>query len=300
MIYTITLNPSLDYIASCEDFKLGQTNRTSSEVIFPGGKGINVSIVLANLGDDNTALGFLAGFTGNHIEKELQKMGINSKMIKLKEGISRINLKLRSKEETELNGLGPAIDDDELNELYELLNELKSDDVLVLAGSIPASLPTSLYQNIMERLNGKGIRIIVDATKDLLVNVLKEKPFLIKPNIHELAEIFNVKINDINDALPYAQTLKDMGAVNVIVSMGKDGAFMIDEDRKVYKMPAPKGKLVNSVGAGDSLVAGFIHQYLKTNNYEEAFRYGVCTGSASAFSMNLATKEEVERLYRGE
>lgn len=300
MIYTITLNPSLDYIASCEEFKLGETNRTTSEIIFPGGKGINVSIVLANLGDDNTALGFLAGFTGDQIEKELLDIGIQSKMIKLKEGISRINLKLKSKEETELNGLGPAMDEEDLNKLYEQLSELKSDDVLILAGSIPSSLPSSLYQNIMERLKGRNIRIVVDATKDLLLNVLKEKPFLIKPNIHELAEMFGVRIDSFFDALPYAKKLKEMGAVNVIISMGKDGAFMIDENSNIHQMAAPKGKLVNSVGAGDSLVAGFIHQYLKTHDYEDAFHYGVCTGSASAFSMNLATKEEVERLYKGE
>ena len=298
MIYTVTLNPSLDYIAECKDFTLGATNRTSSEIIYPGGKGINVSIVLSNLGDRTTALGFLAGFTGEHIDSLIKDMGISSRMIRLNEGMSRINLKLKSKEETELNGMGPKISIIDIARLYQKLESITEDDILVLAGSIPPSVSEGLYSDIMERLKETKIKIVVDATKDLLMNVLDKKPFLIKPNIHELGELFNVKLDSADEALPYALKLKEMGAVNVIISMGKDGAMMVDEYGKSYTMNSPEGKLVNSVGAGDSLVAGFLHKYLETGNYEEAFRYGVCTGSASAFSSALATKEEVEKLYR--
>ena len=298
MIYTVTLNPSLDYIAECKDFTLGATNRTSSEIIYPGGKGINVSIVLSNLGDRTTALGFLAGFTGEHIDSLIKDMGISSRMIRLDEGMSRINLKLKSKEETELNGMGPKISIIDIARLYQKLESITEDDILVLAGSIPPSVSEGLYSDIMERLKETKIKIVVDATKDLLMNVLDKKPFLIKPNIHELGELFNVKLDSADAALPYALKLKEMGAVNVIISMGKDGAMMVDEYGKSYTMNSPEGKLVNSVGAGDSLVAGFLHKYLETGNYEEAFRYGVCTGSASAFSSALATKEEVEKLYR--
>ena len=298
MIYTVTLNPSLDYIAECKDFTLGATNRTSSEIIYPGGKGINVSIVLSNLGDRTTALGFLAGFTGEHIDSLIKDMGIGSRMIRLKEGMSRINLKLKSKEETELNGMGPNISIIDIARLYQKLESITEDDILVLAGSIPPSVSEGLYSDIMERLKETKIKIVVDATKDLLMNVLDKKPFLIKPNIHELGELFNVKLDSADEALPYALKLKEMGAVNVIISMGKDGAMMVDEYGNSYTMNSPEGKLVNSVGAGDSLVAGFLHKYLETGNYEEAFRYGVCTGSASAFSSALATKEEVEKLYK--
>ena len=298
MIYTVTLNPSLDYIAECKDFTLGATNRTSSEIIYPGGKGINVSNVLSNLGDRTTALGFLAGFTGEHIDSLIKDMGISSRMIRLDEGMSRINLKLKSKEETELNGMGPNISIIDIARLYQKLESITEDDILVLAGSIPPSVSEGLYSDIMERLKEKKIKIVVDATKDLLMNVLDKKPFLIKPNIHELGELFNVKLDSADETLPYALKLKEMGAVNVIISMGKDGAMMVDEYGNSYTMNSPEGKLVNSVGAGDSLVAGFLHKYLETGNYEEAFRYGVCTGSASAFSSALATKEEVEKLYR--
>ena len=298
MIYTVTLNPSLDYIAECKDFTLGATNRTSSEIIYPGGKGINVSIVLSNLGDRTTALGFLAGFTGEHIDSLIKDMGISSRMIRLDKGMSRINLKLKSKEETELNGMGPNISIIDIARLYQKLESITEDDILVLAGSIPPSVSEGLYSDIMERLKEKKIKIVVDATKDLLMNVLDKKPFLIKPNIHELGELFNVKLDSADETLPYALKLKEMGAVNVIISMGKDGAMMVDEYGNSYTMNSPEGKLVNSVGAGDSLVAGFLHKYLETGNYEEAFRYGVCTGSASAFSSALATKEEVEKLYK--
>lgn len=298
MIYTVTLNPSLDYLVTCENFTLGQTNRTSSETIYPGGKGINVSIVLSNLGNQTTALGFLAGFTGAHIEKLIKEMHVTSKMINLDEGMSRINLKLKSSSETELNGLGPHIKTADIQKLYAIIDQINEDDSLVLAGSIPPSVPSDLYADIMKRLANKSIKVVVDATKDLLLKVLPFKPFLIKPNLFELGQLFGVNLNTVDEAIPYARKLKKMGAINVIVSMGKDGAFMIDENDEIYLMASPQGQLVNSVGAGDSLVAGFIHQYLETTNYECAFRYGVCTGSASAFSDALATREEVEKLYQ--
>ena len=297
MIYTVTLNPSIDYIAACKDFTLGEINRCDSEQIFPGGKGINVSIVLSNLLEPNTALGFVAGFTGDYIEKLLIEKGIKSKMIHLDDGISRINVKLKSNEETELNGLGPKIGILDIARLYKFLEDIKEGDTLVLAGSIPSCVSNTLYADIMERMQNMGIRIVVDATKDLLLNVLKYRPFLIKPNLFELGQMFNVKLNNKEEARKYAEKLREMGARNVIVSMGKEGAFMIDENDEYHYMASPNGKLVNSVGAGDSLVAGFIYKYTHTGDYKEAFRYGVCTGSASAFSKDLATKEEIEKLY---
>ena len=297
MIYTITFNPSLDYIASCEDFRLGETNRVSKEIIFPGGKGINVSIVLSNFGMDTTALGFLAGFTGEEIKRLIVEKGIRNEMIPIKEGFSRINVKLKSKEESELNGMGPRIDDEAIRKLYEKLDELTQEDILCLAGSIPASMPSTMYSDIMKHLKGRGIRIVVDATKDLLMNVLEYKPFLIKPNNHEIGELFGVRLNTRDEVVPYAKKLQEKGAVNVLVSMAGEGAVLVDENSKVYQSEAPKGKVVNSVGAGDSMVAGFIYGYLNYQDYAEAFRYGLATGSASAFKEELATKEDVETLY---
>ncbi len=297
MIYTITFNPSLDYIVTCDDFRLGETNRVSKELIFPGGKGINVSIVLSNFGVDTTALGFLAGFTGEEIKRLIIEKGIKNEMIWLNEGLSRINIKLRSKEESELNGIGPKISEEAISQLYEKLDELNSDDILCLAGNIPNSLPSTMYSDIMKHLENKNIRIVVDATKDLLMNVLVYKPFLIKPNNHELGELFDVKLSTREEVVPYAKKLQEKGARNVLVSMAGEGAVLVDEDGSVHMSEAPKGKVVNSVGAGDSMVAGFIYGYLKYNDYEEAFRYGLCTGSASAFKEELATLEDVEKLY---
>ena len=297
MIYTITFNPSLDYIASCEDFRPGETNRVSKEIIFPGGKGINVSIVLSNFGMDTTALGFLAGFTGEEIKRLIVEKGIRNEMIPIKEGFSRINVKLKSREESELNGMGPRIDDEAIRKLYEKLDELTQEDILCLAGSIPASMPSTMYSDIMKHLEGRGIRIVVDATKDLLMNVLEYKPFLIKPNNHEIGELFNVRLNTRDEVVPYAKKLQEKGAMNVLVSMAGEGAVLVDENGKVCQSEAPKGKVVNSVGAGDSMVAGFIYGYLNYQDYAEAFRYGLATGSASAFKEELATKEDVETLY---
>lgn len=293
MIYTVTFNPSLDYIINVENLKLGETNRSSSEMILSGGKGINVSTVLKNLGYDNIALGFIAGFTGKEIENGAKQFGINTDFIKLKNGLSRINVKIKAYLETEINSAGPSIDKEELELLYEKLNNLKEDDILVLAGSVPYSLPQDIYEKIMEMLHSKGIKIVVDATKDLLLNVLKYNPFLIKPNNHELGEMFGIEIKTEDEIIEYAKKLQDMGARNVLISRAGDGAIMIAETGEIYKSPAPKGKVINSVGAGDSMVAGFIAGYLKNKNYEEAFKTGVAAGSASAFSKYLATKEEV-------
>lgn len=297
MIYTVTFNPSLDYIASVEHFALGRVNRTVNELLLPGGKGINVSIVLHNLGMESTALGFVAGFTGEEIQKRVLQHEINPRFVSVKEGISRINVKLRSDEESEINGMGPNIDEEALAAFWQQINALKAGDILVLAGSIPASLPTTIYRDIMEVLKEKEIQIVVDATRDLLRNVLEYKPFLIKPNHYELAEIFGLdELKDKNDVAVYGKKLQDMGARNVLVSMAGEGAVLVAENGQVFKAKAPKGKVVNSVGAGDSMVAGFLYGYLTSHSYEEAFRYGVCTGSASAFSDRLATKTEVLEL----
>jgi 1-phosphofructokinase len=298
MIYTVTLNPSLDYIVSVDNFMTGRVNRTSKELMFPGGKGINVSIVLHNLGMTSTALGFIAGFTGEEIKRQVREFGIDEQFIAIPEGLSRINVKLRSNEESEINGMGPNIDEKALSEFMGQLDELQRGDVLVLAGSIPDKMPSTMYRDIMERLQDRGIMIVVDATRELLVNVLELHPFLIKPNNFELGEIFGVELESREQIITYAKKMQDMGARNVLVSMAGDGAIMVAEDGSVYETPAPKGKVVNSVGAGDSMVAGFVYGYLSEESYEKAFYMGVSTGSASAFSENLATKEEVEKLYQ--
>jgi 1-phosphofructokinase len=297
MIYTVTFNPSLDYIVSVDNFKAGEVNRTTDEIIFPGGKGINVSIVLKNLGFDNTALGFMAGFTGDEISRLLEEKGVKTDFIHVKKGLSRINVKMRSNEESEINGRGPEIMQEDIDKLYKQLDKLQEGDTLVLAGSIPSVMPESMYMDIMRHLQDKKIDIAVDATRDLLVNVLPYKPFVIKPNNHELGEIFNVKIETKDDVVKYAKKLQEKGARNVLVSMAGDGAVLVTEDGQEFRAEAPKGDLKNSVGAGDSMVAGFVAGYLTKKDYFEAFKMGVCTGSASAFSEELATKAEVEALY---
>lgn len=296
MIYTVTFNPSLDYIVTVKDFTTGIVNRTTKEIIFPGGKGINVSIVLQNLGFPNTALGFMAGFTGDEIIRLLEERGVKTDFIHVESGTSRINVKLRSDQETEINGQGPAIRSEDIRTLYQKLDVLQEGDILVLAGSIPDVMPESMYMDIMDYLKEKNIRIVVDATRDLLVNVLPYRPFLIKPNNHELGEIFGEELKEKDEVIRCAKRLQERGAKNVLVSMAGDGAVLITEDGQELRAKAPKGRVVNSVGAGDSMVAGFIAGYLSTGNYQEAFMRGVCTGSASAFSEQLATKEEVETL----
>lgn len=294
MIYTVTFNPSLDYIVSVDGFTLGRVNRTTKELVYPGGKGVNVSLVLKNLGMENTALGFIAGFTGTEIERGLKEWGCLTDFIKIPEGMSRINMKLRSREESEINGQGPRISEDALEELYRKLDAMEPGDVLVLAGSIPNSMPDSSYEQILARVQDKKIRSVVDATGDLLVNVLKYHPFLIKPNNHELEEIFHVPMDSKETIVAHAKKMQEMGAENVLISMAGDGAILVAADGSVWQSPAPKGNVVNSVGAGDSMVAGFITGYLKSQSYEEAFHMGICTGSASAFSERLATQEEVD------
>ena len=298
MIYTVTFNPSLDYIVSVENFQLGLTNRTSSEMLLPGGKGINVSTVLMNLGIENTALGFAAGFVGDEIVRQMEEMGVQNGFIRIEEGVSRINLKLKSIDGTEINGQGPVISPKHVEELMKRLDRLGEGDVLFLSGSIPASMPDDAYQKIMERLDGRGVQIIVDATKDLLMKVLEYHPFLIKPNNHELGEIFDVELRTREEVIPYAKKLQEKGAVNVLVSMAGEGAVFIDANGDVHMAPAPRGTLVNGVGAGDSMVAGFMAGWLEKQDYEHAFCMGVSAGSASAFSEHLATKAEIETVYQ--
>ena len=298
MIYTLTFNPSLDYIVSVDHFKMGMVNRTSKELMYPGGKGINVSIVLSNLGVKNTAFGFSAGFTGEEIIRKVQEKGIEAEFIKVQEGISRINVKLRSEEESEINGKGPEITEENIKKLYEKLDSLKQGDILVLAGSIPDMMPKSIYMDIMDYLKEKNLMVVVDATKELLLNVLPYYPFLIKPNNHELEEIFGVEIKTKDQVIEYAKKLREKGAKNVLVSMAGEGAVLVTEDGQEFRAEAPKGKVINSVGAGDSMVAGFLYGYLKNNDYKEALAYGICTGSASAFSEELAEKKQVEDLIK--
>lgn len=297
MIYTVTFNPSLDYIVSVKDFKLGLTNRTDSELMLPGGKGINVSIVLKNLGIDNTALGFVAGFTGKEVVKRLEKFGVKNGFLEIPEGFTRINVKLKSIDGTEINGQGPSISEEKIEQLMTRLDEMGEGDVLFLSGSIPASMPDDIYQKIMERLKDKGVLISVDATQELLLKVLPYHPFLIKPNNHELGEIFGVELRTRESVVPYGKKLQEMGAENVLISMAGEGAVLIASDGQVYDAPAPKGILKNGVGAGDSMVAGFMAGWLERKEYRHAFHMGVAAGSASAFSEQLAVKEEIDQVY---
>lgn len=309
MIYTVTFNPSLDYIVGVDGFKTGKVNRTAEELILPGGKGINVSIVLQNLGMESIPLGFAGGFTGEEIRRLLKERKVEEQFVRVKKGISRINVKLRSlenmpdgektvSEESEINGMGPEISGEELETFYRQLDTLQKGDILVLAGSIPTVLPPTIYREIMKRLQKRKVMIVVDATKDLLVNVLEYHPFLIKPNNYELGEIFGVTLQTKEDVVLYAKKLQEMGAGNVLVSMAGDGAVLVAEDGSVYRAEAPEGRVRNSVGAGDSMVAGFLYGYLNSGTYEDAFYYGICSGSASAFSENLATRKEVEKLLK--
>lgn len=296
MIYTVTLNPSIDYIVKLDKLKTGNTNRVNEEYVYPGGKGINVSRILKELGNDNTSLGFISGFTGEYIIKTLEEKNLKTDFIRLKSGFTRINVKIKELEETEINGQGPNIADEYIDLLYKKLDKLNQDDILILAGSIPSTLDEKLYENIMSRLEEKNIRVVVDATKNLLLNVLKYKPFLIKPNSDELEELFNVKLNSNEDIVKYAKKLKQLGAKNVLVSMGKDGALLVTEEDEVFISNVPKGKVKNSVGAGDSMVAGFISGYLNTGKYDYALKLGAASGSATAFSYDLAKREYIDEL----
>lgn len=283
MIYTVTFNPALDYVVKVDNFTTGTVNRTVSEEIFYGGKGINVSAVLKELGYASTALGFVAGFTGDEIERGVRTLGFASDFIRVKDGMSRINVKMKSDNETEINGIGPQITESDVEKLFEKLEKLENGDILVLSGSIPKSIDDRIYETIMSRLDGKGIRIVVDATKELLLNVLKYHPFLIKPNNHELGEMFGAELKSDEDIITYAGKLQEMGAVNVLVSMAGDGAILVTEEKEIYKMGVAKGTVKNSVGAGDSMVAGFIAGYLDKRDYAYALKLGTASGSATAF-----------------
>lgn len=297
MVYTVTLNPAIDYVIHVDEISVGSVNRSKSENMYCGGKGINVSLVLAELGIRSKALGFVAGFTGRAIEEGVEERGVETDFVHLKNGCSRINVKIKSQKETELNGQGPEIDAGALEQLFAKLEKFENGDTLVLAGSIPDSLSSDTYEKILERLREKEIKVVVDATKDLLVKVLKYRPFLIKPNNHELGEIFGVNIVDEEEIVRYAQKLKDMGAVNVLVSMAGDGAVLLDEHGRVHKCGVCKGTVKNSVGAGDSMVAGFIAGSLQ-GDYEYALKLGTAAGGATAFSQELAKRKEIEELLQ--
>lgn len=295
MVYTVTFNPAVDYVVHMDEMTVGSINRAKSEKIYFGGKGINVSIVLNELGILSKALGFVAGFTGAAIEQGIAEKGIETDFVHLDSGFSRINVKIKSGSETELNGQGPVIDDKALDELFKKLDSLSDGDTIVLAGSIPDSMPSDSYEKILEHLSGKNIRTVVDATKDLLMNVLKYRPFLVKPNNHELGEMFGVALKTNEDIEEYAKKLKSMGARNVLVSMAGDGAMLLDENGKTHICGVCKGIVKNSVGAGDSMVAGFIAG-IEKGDYEYALKLGTAAGGATAFSDGLAEKEEIFRL----
>lgn len=297
MIYTVTFNPAIDYVVHTKELNFGMTNRSLREEIYFGGKGINVSIVLKELGIDSKLLGFTAGFTGEAIEKGLSDMGLDTDFVRLKDGNSRINIKIKSTEETELNCQGPDIDDNAVATLFEKLDSLSDGDILILAGSIPSSLPSDIYEKILQRISNKSVKTIVDATNDLLLNVLKYKPFLIKPNNHELGEMFGSELKTDLEIETYARKLQDMGAVNVLVSMAGDGAILIDENGKTHRCGVCKGKVKNSVGAGDSMVAGFTAG-IQNGDYEYALKLGTAAGGATAFSDGLAKKEKIEELLK--
>ena len=297
MIYTVTFNPSMDYIVSIDDFKIGKTNRTTAELMLPGGKGLNVSTVLYNLGIENTALGFVAGFVGEELKRLAKETGYHCDFIEIPQGVSRINVKMKDFDGTEINGMGPLINEEALTQLMNKLDTLAEGDTLVLAGSIPAGMPKSIYSDILKALDGRGIHFVVDATKELLLNVLSYHPFLIKPNNHELGEIFGAELVTKEDVIPYGRKLQEMGALNVLISMAGEGAVLIDEMGEVHQLDAPKWTLINAVGAGDSMVAVFLAGWEEQKNYRHAFQMAVASGSASAFSELLATKKEIGRLY---
>lgn len=296
MIFTVTFNPSLDYIVRVDEMRLGTINRTNYEQLLPGGKGINVSIVLGNLGHPSRALGFSAGVTGAALEKLLADTGVDADLVHVKAGFTRINAKVKAVEETELNGQGPRIAPEDVDALFSKLDVLGQDDTLVISGSVPNTLPSDMYEQVMERLAGRGVRIVVDAERDLLTRVLPYRPFLVKPNNHELGDIFGVTLKTRDEVVPYALRMQEMGAQNVLVSMAGEGGVLVAADGQVYQSPAAKGTVVNSVGAGDSCVAGFLAGLMETGSYQTAFQMGLAAGSASAFSDHLATRPEVEDL----
>lgn len=293
MIYTVTFNPAWDYVTYVNNMSLGKINRASSESFIFGGKGINVSAVLKELGQESVILGFIAGFTGEALEKSLRLKNLQTDFIKLMRGMTRINVKIKSDSETEINGQGPEIDDIAIKDLFNKINTLKNGDTLVLAGSVPKTVPENIYERILETVSKKQIRTVIDAEKDLLINALKYKPFLIKPNVHELGEIFSVELSNNDEIETYAKKLKQMGAENVLVSMGKDGAILIDSQGNCIKVDSAKGEMINSVGAGDSMIAGFLAEYEKSGDYCKALKLGTAAGAATAFSQGLASKDKI-------
>jgi 1-phosphofructokinase len=295
MIYTCTLNPSVDYVVHVQDFQLGELNRMSFDVKYPGGKGINVSRVLKRAGVESKALGFIGGFTGSYVEEFLNEEGISTNFIHVN-GDSRINIKLKTDEtETEINGQGPEVSNDQVRQLIKQVESLQNDDVLVLAGSIPSSLPSDFYSKLTKIAKKQGAKVVVDASGKVLLDIVEQGPFFIKPNHHELGELFDVTIKTPEEAIPYGQRLLELGAENVAISMAGKGALLITKEA-IYQASVPKGTVKNSVGAGDSLVAGYLADYLQKEDVVEAFRTGVATGSATAFSLELCTQEDVERL----
>lgn len=300
MVYTVTFNPALDYLLYVNDLESNDIIRTEKEQLFYGGKGINVSVILSRLGIENKALGFLAGFSGKQLDEMLKADSMDTDFVYLKEGYTRINVKIKSDREIDINANGPEITDDDITSLFKRLERLKKGDCLVLAGSIPKSLPDNIYEKILDRLNNKGIDFVVDATGDLLKNVLKYKPFMVKPNHHELGEIFSVEIKNLDDIKIYSKKLQEMGARNVLVSRGKDGAALLDENGELHTMGNVPGKIVSSVGCGDSMVAGFLAGYYQTKDYQYALKLGSACGNATAFSSSLATKEEIDCMLKNE
>jgi len=300
MVYTVTLNPALDYVMKLKALRTDDINRTDGEEIYYGGKGINVSVILTQLGIPNTALGFIGGFTGRKLEEMLKNDNINCDFNYLKNGDTRINVKIKADKEIDLNACGPEITKEDMQSFLRKLDGIKSGDYLILAGSIPNTLPDDIYEQILERVGDRNINCVVDATGDLLKNVLKYKPFLIKPNHHELGDLFSAQIKSDDDIVKYSKKLQEMGAKNVLVSMAKDGAMLTDENGCVHKIGNAKGKLINSVGCGDSMVAGFTAGYIKTADYSYALRLGSACGNATAFSEKLATREEIERVFNAE
>lgn len=298
MIYTVTFNPAIDYTVTLSALQPGGLNRNLTEEYLFGGKGVNVSGVLKSLGVESVALGFVAGFTGEGLEKGLQQQGIHTRFIHVAEGMTRINVKIKALEETEINGIGPVITEADLQKLYAQLDGLQPEDILVLSGSIPGCLPDDTYEQIMAHLQDRDIRIVVDATKDLLVNVLKYRPFLMKPNNHELGELFGRTLKTDAEIIECARKLQRLGGRNVLVSMAGEGALLLDENGKSYRIGCPKGKVVNSVGAGDSMVAGFLAGFLQTGDYSYALKLGTAAGSATAFSLGLGEKELIDELMK--
>lgn len=300
MVYTVTLNPALDYVMKLKALRTDDINRTDGEEIYYGGKGINVSVILTQLGIPNTALGFLGGFTGKKLEEMLKNDNVSCDFNYLKNGDTRINVKIKADKEIDLNACGPEITKEDMQSFLRKLDGIKSGDYLILAGSIPNTLPDDIYEQILERVSDRNINCVVDATGDLLKNVLKYKPFLIKPNHHELGDLFSVQIKSDGDIVKYSKMLQEAGARNVLVSMAKDGAMLTDENGCVHRIGNAKGKLINSVGCGDSMVAGFTAGYIKTADYSYALRLGSACGNATAFSEKLATREEIERVFNAE